>query len=124
MYKALIRSLMEYSSTVFHGASQSNLQKFEIVQKIATRIICGMPRDAHAAPLMYDLGLETLSERRIEHTTDLVSKCCNGIVHPSMKDLLTINTGIDGVSPYTPSTVIGNRAFSIIGRKYNSLHIN
>src|SRR5437867_12285205 len=52
MYKALVRSVMEYASAVSYGASQTHLQKLEIIQKIASRIIFGLPCDAHANPLM------------------------------------------------------------------------
>ena len=49
-YTALARSQLEYCCMIFAGASITNQQKLEVVQKIAARIICELPRDTHAAP--------------------------------------------------------------------------
>src|SRR5437867_6841485 len=46
-YTALVRPHLEYCSLTFASASKTNLSKLEIVQKIASRIICGEKRDAH-----------------------------------------------------------------------------
>jgi len=56
MYIAIIRSHLEYCSSLFYGAAVTHLNKLETVQKIASRIITNSPSDAHAKPLLDDLG--------------------------------------------------------------------
>ena len=120
MYSALIRTHIEYASAVFAGASGTHLQKFEIVQKIASRIIAGLPRDAHAAPICEELGLTSLTERRTKHTLQLVSACLNGRAHPSVCELFKKGNEAGVQIDYQPRTVIGSRAFSFVGRQVYS----
>ena len=67
-YTALVCSRLEYASAVFASASQTQLNKLEVIQKIASRIICGVARNAHSAPLLEALDLEALSTRRSKHS--------------------------------------------------------
>jgi hypothetical protein len=63
-YQALVRSTLEYCCTVFAGTCPTDQRKLETIQRIAARIICDAPRDAHAQPLLEDLQLESLACRR------------------------------------------------------------
>ena len=64
MYMSMIRCHMEYCSSLFHEVAKTHLDKFDTIQKIASRIICNAPNDAHAAPLLEMLGLDDLDVRR------------------------------------------------------------
>ena len=114
MYNALIRTHLEYASSVFIGASRTQLQKLDIVQKCASRVISGLPRDAHAAPIMKELGMDSLTERRIKHFNELVSACIEGKAHPSLCELFKKPQNADHPALH-PRTVIGRRAFSSLG---------
>ena len=57
---ALVRSRLEYASAVFASASQTRLNKLEVIQKIESRIVCGVARNAYSAPLLEALDLEAL----------------------------------------------------------------
>jgi len=116
-YCAIIRVHMEYCSAVFWPACYSNLQKLDVVQKIATRIIKRVPRRTHAAPLMASLGLESLSKRRDNHVLSVVSKCLNNACHPAVTELInnalgSINGSGNSVIRAPPRTVAGKRKFS------------
>ena len=69
---SLIRSQLEYCSAVFGSAAPSQLRKLDTVQRISARIICGVPRDAHSAPLLESLNLESLESRRTKHVVNTV----------------------------------------------------
>ena len=116
---ALIRTLLEYSSAVFYGASQTHLKKLDVIQKMAARVICGVPRDAHAGPLLEELGLDLLANRRTRHMHDLISGCITEKIHPAVKELihLDVDDDVNCVAQCVPKSVIGNRAFSAIGQR-------
>ena len=71
-YTALIRSCLKYCSAVVHSASKTQLQKLDVVQKIAASIILDLPNDAHAAPLLETLRLKSLDDRRRDHIMTIV----------------------------------------------------
>ena len=64
LYTALIRSHMEYCSSIFSSAAQMHLKKLDVIQRKAARIIYEVPRDAHADILLLFLKLDELGDRR------------------------------------------------------------
>ena len=73
-YKSLIRSHLEYASALLCSASNTNKKKLETIQKTASRIILGAPRNTHSAPLLEKLNLETLVKRRGKHVREIVAR--------------------------------------------------
>ena len=88
-YIALVRSRLEYCSAVFASASQTQLRKLEI-QKIGSRVIYGAQRNAHSAPLLEALNLESLEARRHEHIESLVKSIIAENCHPAMYNMFTV----------------------------------
>jgi hypothetical protein len=88
-YVALVRSHLEFASAVFMSASRSQLKKLDTVQKIASRVICCVPRDAHSEPLLKALGLDSLELRRNAHAAQLVDAILTGNSHPALTRLFT-----------------------------------
>ena len=89
IYVALIRSQLEYASATFANAASSHLNKLDIVQKIASRIITGSPALTHSAPLQLQLGLHSLQSRRISHVASIVENILNGKTHPFFTDFFS-----------------------------------
>ena len=83
-YISLIRSHLEYCSAAFASASKTQLNKLNIVQKIASRVICRAPRNSHSAPLLDSLQLESLESRRIAHVAKIVRAALKGETHPAL----------------------------------------
>ena len=83
-YISLIRSHLEYASAVLAPLSNTQLGKLDTIQRIAARIILGVPRDTHAAPLLDILRLPPLELRRRQHIVDLVDKSLSGRCHPAL----------------------------------------
>src|SRR6267154_3284991 len=64
VYTSLVRQHLDYCNLVTAGASKTTLNKLEVIQKMSSRIICNEKRDAHAAPLLLSLGLQTIEDRK------------------------------------------------------------
>ena len=62
MYTALIRSHMEYCSSIFSSAAKTHLKKLDVIQRKAARIIYEVTRDAHADLLLLFLKLDDLKD--------------------------------------------------------------
>ena len=92
---------------------KTQLKKIDTVQKIASRIICRVPRYTHSEPLLKDLGLESLESRRNTHAVQLINAILAGNSHPSLARLFT--RGDDGgvVNSHTARTGMGRKRFSI-----------
>ena len=113
-YTALARSQLEYCCMIFAGASITNQQKLEVVQKIAARIICELPRDTHATPLLEALQLVELRDRRAELMMKMAENILQGNCHvPCLKNLFSLNEQ-HKIVEQNNRTVIGKRRFSAI----------
>jgi len=53
LYSALIRTHMEYCSSIFSSAAKKHLKKFDVIQRKAARIIYEVQPDAHADLLLF-----------------------------------------------------------------------
>ena len=85
-YVSMIRTHIEYASVVFSTASKTQ-HKLDTRQRICTRIICGAPKDAHAAPLMSSLNIDSLEARRKSHIVDLCKQIVAEKIHPMIQDM-------------------------------------
>ena len=63
-YVALIRTQLEYCSAILASAASSHLKKLDVIQKMASRIVCRAPRNSHSAHLLERLQLEPLHRDR------------------------------------------------------------
>ena len=87
VYTSVIRSHLEYCSGTFFNAAPTHLNKLDVVQKIASRIITGSSPQAHSAPLQLQLGLDLLQSRRKIHVVSLVIDILRGQSHPYLIEL-------------------------------------
>jgi len=62
---------MEYCSSLFTSAAKTHLKKLDTIQRIAARIICDVPRDTHAEPLLIFLQLDhqVIEEKRLTYAS-------------------------------------------------------
>ena len=82
MYIALTRSHLEYCSALYAAAAKTHLEKLDVIQRKAARIILGAPHDAHSEPLLNTLHLESLQNRREAHMIKLVTSIISANCHP------------------------------------------
>jgi endonuclease/exonuclease/phosphatase family metal-dependent hydrolase len=117
-YIALVRSQLEYCSILLTSASDTQLKKLDIIQKIAARTILQAPRDAHAGPLLETLRLDSLDKRRETRLVSLVKSIISGDCHPAFTDFFDLN--LDGTlnSGKAPHLKIGQKRFKQIGARF------
>lgn len=124
MYLALIRSHLEYCSSLFVPSAKTNLNKLDTIQRKAARAIFQLPRDSHAEPLLAALHFEPLNERREAHTLNLVKSFTSGNCHPKMKNMFATLPN-ESIKVQNFRTKMGNRSFSVIGANlYNNKNFN
>ena len=80
-YTAIIRANLEYASNLLLPVAKVHLDKLDVIQRKAARIICQVPADCHADPLLEELGLQSLQSRRIQHLLSTVSSCLENKCH-------------------------------------------
>lgn len=113
-YMSTIRSILEYCNGLFLSVAQCHLNKLDIIQKKASRIILRQPKDAHAEPLLESLKIDSLTNRRTKHVVNLLSKVLSGRCHPAAKTLMQPDQ--DGFMIIPPSrTANGRRRFAVTG---------
>jgi len=114
-YTALIRSRLEYCSAILAPVAKTHLKKLDVIQRSAARIIYDLPRDAHAAPLLDELQLQSLECRRNKHIVGIVKTILEGECHPALMGMF--EAGTDGrIQPkYTPRTALGGKRFACTG---------
>jgi hypothetical protein len=86
-YKALVRPLLEYSSSVWDPYTQKNIDKIEAVQRRAARFVLNRFRNTSSVSNMLEtLGWPTLESRRQQSRLSMLTKISTGLVHcPSLK---------------------------------------
>ena len=120
-YTSIIRSRLEYASTVFSSASKTQTNKLETIQRIAARVICDAQRDAHSQPLLDKLQLRPLCERRDLRVTTLVKNILVGNCHPSMREMFRSKPDGSVHNGEQARIKFGTKRFSIHAREvYNS----
>ena len=120
-YNSLIRCHLEYCSSVFAAASKTQLQKLDRVQRIAARLVCGVQSDSHSAPLLAELKLKPLEERRDIHITKIINDILRNDCHPAARGMFELTEDGSVTNNASARTALGRSRFSIWGReKYNS----
>ena len=87
MYIALIRSHLEYYSSLYVSTAKIQLDKLDVVQRKAARIILGAPHAAHSDPLLDTLNLVSLQSRRESRMVKLITTITSGCCHPGLRYL-------------------------------------
>ena len=122
-YTSIIRAHLEYGSSLLVPLAKSHLEKLDVVQRKAARIICQVPSDSHADPLLEELGLQSLQDRRIQHLLKIVSSCLEGNCHPEfINKFLQDSSNSHAIILPNTRTALGKKRFSYVGaEKFNAL---
>ena len=114
-YTALVRSHLEYCSSLLLSASRTQLEKLDVLQRKAARTILQVPRDSHAAPLLEMLSLDSLKDRRAKHALTIIQNILSGNCHPALADFFVLlpDETISAISK--PRLKLGNKRFRATG---------
>ena len=118
-YTAIIRSNLEYASALLVPVAKTHLEKLDIVQRKAARLICHVPADSHAEPLLNELGLLPLQDRRVQHLLSIVTACIEHKSHPNFNQnfFQEFSRENELCLPVT-KTVFGKKRFSCVGAAF------
>ncbi len=124
-YTAMIRSHLEYVSNLLVPVAKVHLDKLEVVQRKAARIICQVPSDSHADPLLEELELQTLHSRRLNQLEKMVKSCLESKCHPDLvMKFCKSSHSTDTLTLPAARTFLGKKRFSYYGAKhYNDMLI-
>ena len=113
-YTALIRSHLEYCSSLYSSVAKTHLKKLDVIQKKAARIIYQVPADIHAEPILILLDLDTLSNRREEHFLRLIKSFISRKCHPAMKSFVSLQPD-NSLVIQGSRTSLGRRRPGVVG---------
>ena len=88
IYISNIRPIMEYGDAIWAGGNQTDLDRLEMVQKDAARVVTGATARCSTALLMKDVAWAPLQSRRRSHRLTLFFKIVNGLSPPYLCELL------------------------------------
>ena len=87
MYITFIRPLLEYCSIVWDGCSLQDVERLEMVQLYAARIITGLPIIASRDALYLETGWEPLADRRKVAKLNTMYKVHHNLVPDYLKSI-------------------------------------
>ena len=76
---SLIFSKLFYCSTVWTGTSKQNLQKLQLVQHFAARLLTDTKKFDHISPVLRELGWPSIKDQLLVRYTTQVYKIVNGL---------------------------------------------
>jgi ribonuclease HI len=85
IYKALIRSIIDYGDVAYSTACKSHLNKISVIQTEALRICCGAPKGTSASALQNECGEMPLQLRRTHNSIKVGIKVLSSKNHPCIK---------------------------------------
>ena len=92
-YKALVRSILEYSCTVWDPYFRKDVLAIEAVQRRAARFVVGdYRRTSSVTDMLNNLGWQSLETRRREARLILMYKVIHGLVAVPHEDHIKLNT--------------------------------
>ena len=119
VYKALIRSIIDYASVAYDTAAQSVKNRLDVVQNKALRICCGAMTGTPAAALQVECGQPPLALRRLRMAADYALKIRSFADHPAASTLE------DNWTSYCRTYEYGREPFSIkVGRVFHGANID
>jgi len=82
IYKALIRSILDYGDVAYSSACKSSLDKLSCIQTEALRLCCGAPKGTAASTLQNECGELPLHLRRLQNSLKFGAKILGSKFHP------------------------------------------
>ena len=126
---ALVTSRLDYCNSILYGCSQSILQRLQLLQNYAARLVYRIPKFCHITPYLKDLHWLPVQARIQFKLLSIVFKCIHGTGPQYLSELLcrrTMHPGLRSANSFTlyiPRTQswaersTADRAFSISGPK-------
>jgi len=131
IYICNIRPLMEYRDAIWAGGDQPDLDRLEMVQKDAARVVTGATARCSTVLLMKDVTWALLQSTRRSHRLTLFYKIVNGLSPPYLSELLptrvadrmryALRTSQDFIMPVCRTNAFNSSFLPNIVMEYNGL---
>ena len=126
LYKSLIVPHLDYCDIVYMHSTETNLNKLQLIQNVACRIILGADINTSIDRMHSELGLLTLKQRRYLHQA---MDCFNNIniaesgLHDMYETIdnrarVTRNTGTKCMKVPNIRTTVGRKAYCYTGPSF------
>ena len=86
IYKGIVEPHFNYCCSVWGSCGTTRLNKLQILQNRAARIVTGVDFDTSAAPLIQDLGWPTIGQLIHRETSTMTYKCLNQLAPAYLND--------------------------------------
>ena len=90
VYMSNIRPIMEYGDVIWAGGNQTDLERLDMIQKDAARVVTGATARCSTELLSIDVSWPSLQSRRRYHRLHLFYKIVNGLSPPYLRGLLPV----------------------------------
>jgi len=133
LINAFVTSRLDYCNSIFAGVSGQLLQKLQVIQNAAARLITGTRKSEHMTPVLRDLHWLPVRQRITFKTAVLAYKCQHGIAPQYLESYCKSTSSSVGrrhlrsaqsgqLSVPRTKTKYGDRSFAVQGpRVWNSL---
>jgi len=121
LYTALIRSHMEYCSSIFSSAAKTSKETRCHPEKSRSYNICSTTR-CYADILLLFLKLDELADRREAHLVKLIKSFLSEQCHPAMPSMMEVCSDKTLRVPQSRST-LGTRRPSVFGANIYNQHL-
>ena len=120
LYTSFLRPILEYSSVVWDGCTQSEQDSLEKIQHEAARIVTGLTRSVSLSNLYKEINWLSLADRRKYHKLILTYKIKSGITPGYLNELFP--STIDTATPYplrnSDDFVVLNRRTELFAKSF------
>ena len=108
---ALVMSRLDYCNAVLYGLPDTQLQKLQLVQNAAARLVTGTHRREHITPVLFDLHWLPIRQRIQFKLLLLVYRCIHQLAPAYLMDL---------VVPYVPTRSLRSAEQNLLTvKRYN-----
>ena len=123
LYNTLVLPYLNYCNMIWTAASETLLNKLQVLQKKAVRIINKSARLAHADPVFNKFQLLKLEQFRHFQILGFMCKVTHGLLPTGFKDYFCTQSDIDTYNTRTASQSALGISFARTNRRKKSLKI-
>ena len=114
---SLVLSKIFYCSVVWSNTAAKNVEKLQLVQNFAARIITGKSKFDHISPILQELGWMTVHNRLIYRDTLQIYKCLNDLSPRYLGELFKQRASVHQYSTRQTHDLIIPKCQTSIGQK-------
>ena len=112
---AYIISRLDYANSLLFGINKSLINRLQVIQNSAARLIFNCPRSAHATPLLNALHWLPVEKRIMFKVATVIFKCLNGSAPSYLTELIQVHRPIRNLRSRGGNLLVKNRCNNSFG---------